>query len=55
MEIPIKCPCCSQRLFDLETANGMGEEAIRIKCWRCKRVAVIRPKNYDRTERIAAR
>ena len=54
MEIPIKCPCCNLKLFELETAYGMGGEVIRIKCRRCKRVSVIRPKNYDRTERIAA-
>ena len=55
MEIPIKCPCCNQRLFDLETDSEMGRERIKIKCNRCKRVAVIQLRNYDRTEQMAAR
>ena len=55
MVIPIRCPCCKQRLFDLETADKMGGERISIKCSRCKRIIVIQSKNYNRTERMAAR
>ena len=51
MVIHVNCPCCNKRLFDLEMESEAGNETIRIKCSRCRGVATIKPKNYNR-ERI---
>lgn len=43
--VQIRCPHCDARLFD---ASGTPTQAgdmcveIRIKCWRCKRIEVVR-------------
>ena len=52
--IKISCPTCRQRLFDLEPDSRMGREIISIKCPRCRAVAAIKLKRYERTEQIAA-
>jgi hypothetical protein len=43
--VPIRCPHCAARLFDTSgtpAQSGGPCVEIRIKCWRCKRIEVLR-------------
>ena len=57
--VQVKCPCCQQRLFDMDKST---DGIISIKCGRCKAVVSIsmhhtkyKCTEYRSTEQIAAR
>ena len=51
--IPVRCPNCERRLFDLSTDREV-RGIIRAKCPRCKTVAILDLSIYNRDESCSA-
>ena len=52
--VPVKCPCCGQRLFDMEKSEDC---VLSIKCAKCGTVVAVsmHHKKYRCRRRVATR